>query len=155
MAEITADDVLAGTKAWAERLYAAAGMKVETALHGGRFTVADVERYATRERACRIALEGLKFELYGRGDLIAHGHVVVVVLAGDHGKVGARAVNVLETATPIQAALPGSRCGLALVDSINAKEVRAANLYNAELDKRGTAAWVITWPVKFQHPRSQ
>ena len=38
-------------------------------------------------------------------------------------------------------------------DSIGAKDVRAANLYHAALDKQGTAAWVITWPVKFTHPR--
>ena len=53
----------------------------------------------------------------------------------------------------LQAALPASRCGLALQDSINAKDVRSANLYNAALDAAGTAGWVITWPVKFQHTR--
>lgn len=153
MAELTADQVLAGAKVWAEQLYQAADLKVEVALHGGRFIVTDLERYATKSMACRVALEGLKFELNGKGELVTRAHLVVVVLAGDHGKAGDRAVNVLKVAAPLQAALPGSRLGLELEDSINAKDVRAANLYHAELDKRGTAAWVIAWPVKFQHPR--
>jgi len=153
MAELTAAEVLAGVKTWVAGLYSSAGLKVEVALHGGRFTVGDLERYATASMACRIALEGLKFELNGRGELIAHGQIVVVLLAGDHGRAGERAVNVLNVATPLLAALPGSRAGLALMDSVNARDVRAANLYHAELDKRGTAAWVITWPVKFQHVR--
>lgn len=153
MAELSADAVLAGIKAWAEALFQGAGLKVETALHGGRFTAADLERYATTARACRIALEGVKFEVNGRGELVAQGHAVMVALSGDHGKAGTRALNVVATCEPIWSALPGSRCGLALLDSIDAKDVRAANLYNAELDKRGTAAWVTTWPVQFKHPR--
>lgn len=155
MAELTAAQVLGGIKGWAEQLYQAAGLKVEVALHGGRFTPADLERYAARASACRIALEGLKFELGNRGELLASGQAVAVVLAGDQGKSGARAINVLAAAAPLQAALPGSRCGLALRDSIDAKNIRAANLYHAALDKQGTAAWVITWPVEFTHPRTQ
>ncbi|MBA4289342.1 MAG: hypothetical protein C0439_10255 [Pseudomonas sp.] len=154
MTELTADQVLKGIEVWAAELFLDVKPKVEVALHGGRFSAADLERYATKARACRIALEGLKFEVNGRGQLIAHGHAVVVVLAGD-AKDKPRALNVLQVASTLQAALPGSRCGLALEDSINAKEVRAANLYHAGLDKAGTAAWVITWPVKFEHPRTR
>lgn len=154
MTELTADQVLQGIEAWAKELYQNGSPKVEVALHGGRFSAADLERYATKARACRIALEGLKFEVNGRGQLIAHGHAVVVVLAGD-AKDTPRALNVLQVASTLQAALPGSRCSLALEDSINAKDVRAANLYHAGLDKAGTAAWVITWPVKFEHPRTR
>lgn len=153
MTELTADQVLEGIHAWAEQLYQATTPKVEVALHGGRFSVADLERYATKARACRVALEGLRFELNGRGRLIAHGHAVVVVLAGDASRAIPRALNVLQVASTLQAALPGSKCGLELEDSIDAKNVRAANLYHAGLDKAGTAAWVITWPVKFEHPR--
>lgn len=153
MTEYTADQVLAGIKAWAEQHYQAAGQKVEVALHGGRFTPADLKRYATANRACRIALEGLRFEVTGRGELVTTGQAVVVLLAGDNGKPGARALNVLQVAGVLQAALPASRCGLELQDSINAKDVRAANLYSAALDSAGTAGWVITWPVKFHHPR--
>lgn len=153
MTELTADQLLQGIQTWAEQLYQGATPKVEVALHGGRFSTADLERYATRARACRIALEGLRFEVNGRGRLVAHGHAVAVVLAGDAGKASPRALNVLQVASTLQAALPGSRCGLALEDSIDAKDVRAANLYHAGLDKAGTAAWVITWPVKFNHPR--
>ena len=79
--------------------------------------------------------------------------MVLVALAGDLGKKGSRALNVLDVVTPVTAALPGSRLGIELEDSIGAKDVRAANLYHAALDKQGTAAWVITWPVKFTHPR--
>ena len=154
MTELTADQVLQGIEAWAAELFKDEKPKVEVALHGGRFSAADLARYATKDRACRIALESLKFEVIGRGQLIAHGHAVVVVLAGD-AKDKPRALNVLQVASTLQAALPGSRCGLALEDSINAKEVRAANLYHAGLDKAGTAAWVITWPVKFEHPRTR
>lgn len=154
MTELTADQVLQGIEAWAAELFQSVTPKVEVALHGGRFSAADLERYATKARACRIALEGLKFEVAGRGQLIAHGHAVVVVLAGD-AKDKPRALNVLQVASTLQAALPGSRCSLALEDSINAKDVRAANLYHAGLDKAGTAAWVITWPVKFEHPRTR
>lgn len=154
MAELlTADQVLVGIEAWAKELYQVAGQKVEVALHGGRFTPADLARYATRDSACRIALEGIKFELNGRGELNAMCQAVVVVLAGDQGKAGARALNVLKVGQPLLAALAGSRLGLDLMDSINAKDVRTANLYHAELDKQGTAAWVITWPVEFNHPR--
>lgn len=153
MNELTADQVLAGIEAWAEIAFAAAGLTVETALHGGRFTPAELERYATRTMACRIALEGLRFETNGRGQLEATAHAVVVALAGDLGKAGSRANNVLRVMAALQAALPGSRCGLELMDSINAKDMRAANLYHSELEKRNTAAWVLTWPVKFQHPR--
>lgn len=155
MAELTAAELLAGIQAWAEQVYQAAGLKVEVALHGGRFTPADLERYATRASACRIALEGLRFALNGRGQLIASGHAVAVVLAGDQGKAGSRALNVLAAAAPLQAALPGSRCGEALTDSVDAKDVRAANLYSAALDKQGAAGWVITWPVEFIHPRTR
>lgn len=155
MAELTAAEVLGGIHAWAEQVYQAAGLKVEVALHGGRFSAADLERYATRASACRIALEGLKFALGNRGELIASGQVVAVVLAGDQGKAGTRALNVLAAAAPLQAALPSSRCGLALADSIDAKDVRAANLYSAALDKQGAAGWVITWPVQFIHPRTR
>jgi len=155
MTDLTAAEVLDGIKTWAEQIYQDAGLKVEVALHGGRFTPADLERYATRASACRIALEGLKFELSNRGELIASGQVVAVVLAGDQGKAGARALNVLAAAAPLQAALPSSRCGLALHDSIDAKDVRAANLYHAALDKQGTTGWVITWPVEFTHPRTR
>lgn len=155
MAELTAAELLDGIKAWAEQQYQAAGLKVEVALHGGRFTPADLERYATRSSACRLALEGLRFTLNGRGQLIASGHAVAVVLAGDQGKAGSRALNVLAAAEPLQAALPGSRCGVALVDSVDAKDVRAANLYSAALDKQGAAGWVITWPVEFIHPRTR
>lgn len=154
MTDLTADQVLQGIEAWAAELFQGVTPKVEVALHGGRFSAADLERYATKARACRIALEGLKFEVNGRGHLIALGHAVVVVLAGD-AKDKPRALNVLQVASTLQAALPGSRCGLALEDSINAKDVRAANLYHAGLDKAGTAAWVITWPVKFEHPRTR
>ncbi|TWC35057.1 hypothetical protein FBY03_111105 [Pseudomonas sp. SJZ079] len=153
MAELTPAQVLAGIQAWAQQQYQEAGQKVEVALHGGRFSVADLERYSTRTLACRIALEGLKFEVNGAGRLIAHGHVVVVVLAGDGSKAGSRALNVLAVGGTLQAALPGSKCGLALEDSVNAKDLRSANLYHAGLDKAGTAAWVLTWPVKFNHPR--
>lgn len=153
MAELTPDAVLSGAKQWAEQLFADAQLKVEVGLHGGRFAVTDLERYATRTMACRVALEGLKFEVNGAGKLICTGHVVLVALAGDHGKAGERAVNVLKVLVPIQGALPGSRLGLELEDSINAKDVKAANLYHAALDQKGTAAWVITWPVKFKHPR--
>lgn len=153
MTEYTADQVLQGIQEWAEQHYQAAGQKVEVALHGGRFTPADLKRYATAGRACRIALEGVRFEVTGRGELIATGQAVVVLLAGDHGKAGARALNVLQMASVLQAALPASRCGLHLQDSINAKDVRSANLYSAALDTAGTAGWVITWPVKFHHPR--
>lgn len=155
MAELTAAELLAGIQAWAEQVYQAAGLKVEVAQHGGRFTPADLERYATRASACRIALEGLKFDLGGRGELLASGHVVAVVLAGDQGKAGSRALNVLAAAAPLQAALPHSRCGVALYDSIDAKSIRAANLYSAALDKQGAAGWVITWPVEFIHPRTR
>jgi hypothetical protein len=155
MTELTAAALLDGIQAWAEQVYQAAGLKVEVALHGGRFTPADLERYATRASACRLALEGLRFTLNGRGQLIASGHVVAVVLAGDQGKAGSRALNVLAAAAPMQAALPGSRCGVALVDSVDAKDVRAANLYSAALDKQGAAGWVITWPVEFIHPRTR
>ncbi|MDF3931394.1 hypothetical protein [Pseudomonas citronellolis] len=153
MSKLTAAQVLDGIESWAVLVFAAAGLKVETALHGGRFAVADLERYSTRTMACRIALEGLKFETDGRGQLVATAHAVVVALAGDLGKAGSRASNVLTVTAALQAALPGSRCGLELMDSINAKDMRAANLYHAELDKKGTAAWVLTWPVKFEHPR--
>ncbi|AMO73846.1 hypothetical protein [Pseudomonas citronellolis] len=153
MNELTADQVLDGIKVWAGRVFIVAGLKVETALHGGRFTPAELERYATRTLACRIALEGLKFETNGRGQLEATAHVVVVALAGDLGQAGSRASNVLTVTAALQAALPGSRCGLELMDSVNAKDMRAANLYHAELEKRNTAAWVLTWPVKFLHPR--
>lgn len=153
MAELTPDAVLAGVKDWVEQLFAAAQLKVEVALHGGRFAVSDLERYAARTMACRAALEGLKFEVNGRGELVCTGHVVLVALAGDLGKAGERAVNVLKVLVPIQSALPGSRLGLELEDSINAKDIRAANLYHAALDQKGTAAWVITWPIKFKHPR--
>lgn len=153
MTEYTADEVLHGIQEWAEQCYQQAGQKVEVALHGGRFTPADLKRYATAARACRIALEGLRFEVTGRGELITTGQVVVVVLAGDNGKKDTRALNVLQVAGVLQAAVPASRCGLALQDSINAKDVRSANLYSAALDTAGTAGWVITWPVKFQHPR--
>lgn len=155
MAEHTADQVLAGVRSWIEQLYQDEPKKPEVELHGGRFTPDDLARYSTKKRACRVALEGLKFEVNGRGRLIASGHLVVVVLAGDEGKANARALNVLQVASTLQAALPGSKCGLALEDSINAKEVRAANLYHAALDKAGIAGWVITWPVKFDHPRVQ
>ncbi|OQR35913.1 hypothetical protein BWR15_06185 [Pseudomonas sp. T] len=155
MSELTADQVLAGLKTWAVQVFELAGMKVETALHGGRFTPTDLERYSTSTTACRLALEGLKFETNGKGQLIVTAHAVVVAMAGDLGKPGSRASNVLKVTAALQAALPGSRCGLALMDSINAKDMRAANLYHAELDKKGTAAWVLTWPVKFEHPRVQ
>lgn len=154
MAELTAAELLDGLRTWAERVYRAAGLKVEVALHGGRFTPADLERYAARATACRIALEGLRFALNGRGQLVASGHAVAVVLAGDQGRAGSRALNVLAATVPLQAALPGSRCDMALVDSIDAKDVRAANLYSAALDKQGTAGWVVTWPVEFIHPRT-
>lgn len=155
MAEQTAAELLDGIRAWAEQVYQAAGIKVEVALHGGRFTPADLERYVTRASACRLALEGLRFTLNGRGQLIASGHVVAVVLAGDQGKAGSRALNVLAAAAPLQAALPSSRCGVALTDSVDAKDVRAANLYSAALDKNGAAGWVITWPVEFIHSRTR
>lgn len=153
MTEYTADEVLKGIQEWADQCYQQAGQKVDVELHGGRFTLADLKNYATSKLACRIALEGLRFEVNGRGELIASGQVVVVVLAGDNGKKGTRALNVLQVASVLQAALPASNCGLELQDSINAKEVRSANLYSAALDTVGTAGWVITWPVKFQHPR--
>ncbi len=153
MSELTADQVLDGIKAWAVGIFAGAGLKVETELHGGRFTPTELERYATKTMACRIALEGLKFVVTGQGRMEATALVVVVGLAGDLGKAGSRASNVLRLLAPIQAALPGTRHGLELMDSINAKDIRAANLYNAALEGRGTAAWVLTWPVKFEHPR--
>lgn len=155
MAELSAAELLDGIRTWVEQVYQAADFKVEVALHGGRFTPADLERYATRAMACRLALEGLRFSLNGRGQLIASGHAVAVVLAGDQGKAGGRALNVLAAAAPLQAALPGSRCGVALTDSVDAKDVRAANLYSAALDKNGAAGWVITWPVEFIHPRTR
>lgn len=153
MSELTADQVLDGIKVWAEGVFTAADLKVETALHGGRFTPTELERYATRTMACRIALEGLKFNATGSGRLEASALVVVVGLAGDLGKAGSRASNVLRLLASLQAALPGTRHDLALMDSINAKDMRAANLYNAALEGRGTAAWVLTWPVRFEHPR--
>jgi len=153
MTEYTADQVLAGINEWAAQAYQHAGQRVEVALHGGRFTSTDLKRYATRHRACRIALEGLRFQVTGQGALLATAQVVVVLLAGDDGKAGTRALNVLQVAAVLLGALPASRCGLELHDSINAKDVRSANLYNAALDQAGTAGWVITWPVSFQHPR--
>lgn len=153
MSELTADQVLEGIKTWTEGVFASAGLKVETALHGGRFTPTELERYSTRTMACRIALEGQKFEMDGKGRLVATALVVVVALAGDLSKAGSRASNVLKVTAALQAALPASRCGLELMDSINAKDMRTANLYHAELEKRGTAGWVLTWPVKFEHPR--
>lgn len=153
MSELRADQVLDGIKTWAEGVFSASGLVVETQLHGGRFVAAELERYATRTMACRVALEGLKFTLTGQGKLVATALVVVVGLAGDQGKAGTRASNVLRVLTPLQAALPGTKHDLELVDSIDAKEVRAANLYNAALEGRNCAAWVLTWPVKFQHPR--
>ncbi|WP_281687574.1 hypothetical protein [Pseudomonas citronellolis] len=153
MSELTADQVLDGIKAWAERAFVASDLKVETQLHGGRFLSAELERYATRSMACRIALEGLKFNLNGQGKLVATALVVVVGLAGDLGKAGSRAGNVLRLLAPLQAALPGTKHDLELMDSIDAKDVRAANLYNAALEGRNCAAWVLAWPVKFQHPR--
>lgn len=155
MNELTADQVLEGIKTWTEGVFEAAGLKVETALHGGRFTPTELERYATKTMACRIALEGQKFETNGKGQLVATAQVVLVAMAGDLGKAGARASNVLRVTSAVQAALPGSRCDLELMDSINAKDMRTANLYHAELEKRGTAGWVLTWPVKYQHPRVQ
>lgn len=125
MTEYTADQVLQRIQEWAEQCYQQAGQKVEVALHGGRFTTADLKRYATAARACRIALEGLRFEVTGRGELITSGQVVVVVLAGDNGKKDTRALNVLQVAGVLQAALPASRCGLALQDSINARTCAA------------------------------
>lgn len=153
MSEYTADEVLQSIKEWAEKRYQDAGQKVDVELHGGRFTTGDLKRYGTNKQACRIALEGVRFETTGRGELIATGLAVVVVLAGDNGKTGSRALNVLRVASVLQGALPNSRLGLELQDSINAKDVRSANLYSAALDAAGTAGWVITWPVKFQHPR--
>ncbi len=153
MAEMTPAQLLDGVQSWVEQQYQVAGLQVEVELHGGRFSPADLERYATRNRACRIALEGLRFEVNGSGRLQCQGLVVLVALAGDLGKKGSRALNVLDVVTPVTAALAGSRLGIELEDSIGAKDVRAANLYHAALDKQGTAAWVITWPVKFTHPR--
>lgn len=153
MDELTPAAVLAGVETWVNAQFEAAQLKVEVKLHGGRFSVADLEKYATSTRACRVALEGLKFEVTGRGDLVCSAHVVLVALAGDLGKAGTRALNVLQVLTPIQAAAPGSKLDLALQDSINAKDIKAANLYHAALDQKGTAAWVITWPVQFKHPR--
>lgn len=153
MSELRADQVLDGIKAWAVGVFENDGLKVETELHGGRFTPTELERYATKTMACRIALEGLKFTLNGQGKLIGTALVVVVGLAGDQGKAGSRAGNVLRLLAPLQAALPGTKHDLELMDSIDAKDMRAANLYNAALEGRGTAAWVLTWPVKFQHPR--
>ncbi|WP_236202340.1 hypothetical protein [Pseudomonas pseudonitroreducens] len=153
MSDLTAEQVLEGVKAWVERAFVASDLKVETQLHGGRFVPAELERYATRTMACRIALEGLKFNLNGQGKLVATALVVVVGLAGDLGKAGSRAGNVLRLLAPLQAALPGTKHDLELMDSIDAKDVRAANLYNAALEGRNCAAWVLAWPVKFQHPR--
>lgn len=153
MSELTADQVLDGIKVWAESVFSASGLTVETQLHGGRFVAAELERYATRTMACRVALEGLKFTLTGQGKLVATALVVVVGLAGDQGKAGTRASNVLRVLAPLQAALPGTKHDLELMDSIDAKDVRAANLYNAALEGRNCAAWVLAWPVKFQHPR--
>lgn len=153
MSELTADQVLDGIKVWAAGIFADAELKVETELHGGRFTPTELERYATKTMACRIALEGLKFNTTGQGRMEVTALVVVVGLAGDLGKAGTRASNVLRVLAPLQAALPGTRHDLELMDSINAKDMRAANLYNAALEGRGTAAWVLTWPVRFEHPR--
>lgn len=51
MTELTADQVLQGIEQWATGLYQGATPKVEIALHGGRFSQADLERYATKDRA--------------------------------------------------------------------------------------------------------
>lgn len=153
MAELTPTAVLAGVETWVNAQFEAAQLKVEVKLHGGRFSVADLERYATTTRACRIALEGLRPSVNGQGHLVCSAQVVLVALAGDLGRAGSRALNVLDVLAPILSALPGSDLGLPLVDSINGKDVRAANLYHAALDQKSTAAWVITWPVQFKHPR--
>ncbi|MGK4383412.1 hypothetical protein, partial [Ectopseudomonas oleovorans] len=146
MTEYTADQVLQRIQEWAEQCYQQAGQKVEVALHGGRFTTADLKRYATAARACRIALEGLRFEVTGRGELITSGQVVVVVLAGDNGKKDTRALNACcrwpayftgrVAGQPLQPGAAGHRAGRA-----------QRSLYNAALDAAGTTGWVITWPV--------
>lgn len=128
------------------QLYAAAGIELADCLpHGGRVTLADLERIGaytptvllTVLRLSAIERRGLQGVTY-RLQWAAY----PVASAQDGREAHDLAAEYAET---LIGALPGETWGRGDCEAVAAEAIDAANLYSGAVAERGMALWGITW----------
>ena len=109
--------------------------------HGGRFSADELQRYGAKAPTVLVAILGL-------GELTASGSTVdasvacaALVVTSDRPSLP-RDLGALAIVTTLAPALPGNAFAL---DVSGATNVRADNLYSAQVDKLGVALWALTW----------
>lgn len=117
------------------------GVKVEP--HGGRFDLQALKSVATRTPAVFVACLGMSGVEEKGSEISADVAWAAFVVTGDKpGKP--RDESALALAHALVTHIPGNRWGLDESESRPA-QIRADNLYSADLDKHGVAMWAIGW----------
>lgn len=117
------------------------GNSVKVAGHGGRFSADELQRYGTVAPAVLVAILGLA-DLQQQGSTVdASVACAALVVTADRPGLS-RDLGALGIITTLAPVLPGQDFDL---DVSGATNVRADNLYSAQVDKLGVALWAISW----------
>ncbi|WP_051182942.1 phage protein Gp37 [Desulfocurvibacter africanus] len=118
-------------------------LHVQVEPHAGRFDLDELKRAATRTPAVFVACLGFSDVEEKGHEISAEVAWAAFVVTGD--KPGnPRHVSSLALVHALGTHIPGNRWGLEESEGIP-EQIRADNLYSAQLDKHGVAMWAIGW----------
>ena len=141
------NDLAALRAAVVASLQASLGAAVDVDSHGGTFDLAEVERFATKAPAVRVAIVGA-----GRASRWSDGRwkipacFTAVIITRDAAPGGAkipRDVAALLLASAVELAVASNRFGLEGV--FQPTDVEARSEYSGPVDTLGVALWQVTW----------
>lgn len=115
---------------------------VKAESHGGRFTLADLQRIATGAPTVRVACLGVTGVEQSGGSVSATARWGAFVLTKDQRQLPRDHSALLITAQ-ILASVVENRWGLEAAELPT--DLRGDNLYSGKLENKGVALWAVTW----------
>ncbi|WP_174889357.1 phage protein Gp37 [Candidatus Williamhamiltonella defendens] len=111
--------------------------------HPGRFNLDELKRIATQLPAVRVALMGMpRVHMLETGENEAVLRLAAFVVTGDRRQLpkDEAALAIVESLLVL---IPGQRWGV--TGTMDAKDVKADNLFSGQVERQGVAMWAVTW----------
>lgn len=111
--------------------------------HPGRFNLDELKRIATRLPAVRVALMGMPtVNRLETGENEAVIRMAAFVVTGDRRQLP-KDESALAIVESLLVFIPGQRWGLK--GAMDARGVKADNLFSGKVERQGVAMWAVTW----------
>lgn len=111
--------------------------------HPGRFNLDELKRIVTQLPAVRLALMGIpRVDNLQTGENEAELRLAAFVITGDR-RQSTKDSSVLAIVESLLTFIPGQHWGIKGV--MDARNVKADNLFSGSVERQGVALWAITW----------